>query len=282
MQQRPDAGEAEKPIVHSMYAVQERMLFDRDAMMVVLLPFENINRPTCVVRDELLIGGGAPEEASCQRFVLRAQRRDGISSMQMLARIEYPRVPIGLGMFAREIDQRRDQRQVPAELGGRARPQPLSLPVVPMPLPVDPAHDTDDGHFADRPQPDDRMQYMATVIPSERERQNREQYGDRTQHVDGPVAAAIAVPVMDRAFIERLVVWRNSFDERQQQSWRPRRRWRWQRLDVRADQQQALDGLVQRHRPLNRGFRRSLRRWLGSRCPNCHHRSQRANRRGGR
>src|SRR5450631_2682354 len=158
--------------------------------------------------------------------------------MQMLARIEYPRVPIGMAMFTRDVHERRDQRQVPCELGGGARPQPLSLPVVPMPLPVDPAHGADDGHFAHRPQPDERMQYVSTVIPPERERQNRAEYGDRAQHVDGPVAAAIAVSVMDRAFIERLVGGRNSVDEWQQQRWRMRRWRRRQCCDSRADQQQ--------------------------------------------
>ena len=73
-----------------------------------------------------------------------------------------------------EVDQRCEYRQIADELGGRARAQPFALPVAPVANPVNRGDRADDEHLTERPDAEIGVQYVAAVIPAERQRQNRE------------------------------------------------------------------------------------------------------------
>ena len=179
--------------------------------------------------------------------MITAERRHFIGGAQVLARIEHLQVPVGLGMGLFEIEQRRQQRQVPGQLSRGARAQPLPLPVVAAAEPVDGADDRDDADLTDRPHPRIRVQRMPAAVPAERQRQDGAQYGEGAQQVDGPEAAAVAVAVVNRDGVEA----RMRIGQRCNQGLQCRRRSRRGRArrqpQALAQQQQLLHRLVERH-----------------------------------
>ena len=70
------------------------------------------------------------------------------------------------------VDQRRQDRQIADELRRRARTEPFALPVAAMANPVNVGDRADDEHLTERPDAEIGMQYVAAVVPTQRQRQD--------------------------------------------------------------------------------------------------------------
>jgi len=181
VEQRAHGRQREQRAVHTVHPMQQGVLFDRDMVMIVALLLQNIHGPSGVARDERRIGPCGGQQLPCQRFGERAQRRNIVGTAQVLARIEYPEVPIRFFSRFVEIEQWGHHRQIPGQFRGRARAQPLTLPVLPVALPVNGADGADHDDFGYCLYTGVGMQHVVGAVPSERQGQHGTQYRDSAQ-----------------------------------------------------------------------------------------------------
>jgi hypothetical protein len=241
----PNAVNPNRPIFREL---QQSVLLEGDPMMVVCLRLENARGPKRVFRHELRIGPGGIEERSRERLVFCANRFQFVAAAQVIAGIEDPHVPICRGLGLRKIDEGSYERKIPNQFRGGAGPQPLSLPVAPMPHPINAAHRADDHNFGECPEPQPGVRQVAPIIPPQRQRQHCEQHGDRAQQVNRPETAPIAVAIVHGAGIKHEVGGSEGFDQWQQSLRRTCRSRRRRNMQPGADQEYSLDCLMQSHK----------------------------------